>query len=87
MPLKLGIDRRHAFFFFSKTVEQLYPNRSSGPTAGERLSRRLARVQHRAPWSPPTVDLDLAGDNPHAALGDKAQGERVKPVLDAENPR
>ena len=86
MPLEFGIDRRHTFLVYRRTWTSYSLTRVRHQQLAGGLLKRLARVQQGDLWSPPSVDLDLVGDDPYAALGDQTHGERIKPMLDAKDP-
>src|SRR5271169_476519 len=53
----------------------------------KRIGQRLAWVQRRQFRDLPAVDLDLAGDDPGAALGDQPHRERIEAMLGGKDAR
>jgi len=62
--------------------------RTSGQAEGlsDADSPARIRVLQSDLRSPPSFDLNLVGDDPHAALCDQTHCKRVEAMLDAENP-
>src|SRR5271169_6106881 len=71
----------------SSSVAEALPWYSLTAFRDKRIGRRLARIQRRQLLDLPAVDLDLAGDDPCAALGDQPHCERVEPMLGGKDAR